>query len=135
MVGGRPEATLPPDASSTLFVEDLPEDCTRREVSRILLISLVSIVSWPILVFPFTLVFPYIFRPFGGYKEVRLVPKGSKHAGANPLNILCFVDFTSPHHAAAAMDALQGELDTLFFLDMGTSLLKLCIFTGTTFDP
>ncbi|KAH0748149.1 hypothetical protein KY290_027381 [Solanum tuberosum] len=49
MVGGRPEATLPPDASSTLFVEGLPADCTRKEVS-------------------------HIFRPFGGYKEVRLVP-------------------------------------------------------------
>lgn len=36
MVAGRPEATLPPDASSTLFVEGLPADCTRREVSRIL---------------------------------------------------------------------------------------------------
>lgn len=33
---GRPEATLPPDATSTLFVEGLPSDCTRREVSRIL---------------------------------------------------------------------------------------------------
>ncbi|WMV34044.1 hypothetical protein MTR67_027429 [Solanum verrucosum] len=82
MVGGRPEATLPPDASSTLFVEGLPADCTRREVS-------------------------HLFRPFLGYKEVRLVPKGSRHAGGDPL-ILCFVDFVSPLHAATAMDALQG---------------------------
>lgn len=35
-VGGRPEIPLPPDASSTLFVEGLPANCTRREVSRIL---------------------------------------------------------------------------------------------------
>ncbi|XP_055829811.1 RNA-binding protein 1-like isoform X3 [Solanum dulcamara] len=82
MVGGRPEVTLPPDASSTLFVEGLPADCTRREVS-------------------------HIFRPFVGYKEVRLVTKGSRHAGGDPL-ILCFVDFASPPHAATAMDALQG---------------------------
>lgn len=34
--GGRPEVPLPPDASSTLFVEGLPADCSRREVSRIL---------------------------------------------------------------------------------------------------
>lgn len=34
--GGRPELPLPPDASSTLFVEGLPANCTRREVSRIL---------------------------------------------------------------------------------------------------
>ncbi|XP_006360156.1 RNA-binding protein 2-like isoform X3 [Solanum tuberosum] len=84
MVGGRPEATLPPDASSTLFVEGLPADCTRREVS-------------------------HLFRPFLGYKEVRLVPKGSRHAGGDPL-ILCFVDFVSPLHAATAMDALQEPI-------------------------
>ncbi|KAK6786797.1 hypothetical protein RDI58_015322 [Solanum bulbocastanum] len=68
MVGGRPEATLPPDASN-------------------------------------------LFRPFLGYKEVRLVPKGSRHAGGDPL-ILCFVDFVSPLHAATAMDALQVYLLT-----------------------
>jgi len=27
---------LPPDASSTLFVDGLPQDCTRREAARIL---------------------------------------------------------------------------------------------------
>ncbi|KAK6786798.1 hypothetical protein RDI58_015323 [Solanum bulbocastanum] len=51
--------------------------------------------------------FADIFRHFGGYKEVRLVPKPSIHPGANTL-ILCFVDFVSPLHAAAAMDVLQG---------------------------
>ncbi|XP_021909133.1 RNA-binding protein 1-like isoform X2 [Carica papaya] len=79
---GRSEVALPPDASSTLFVEGLPSDCTRREVA-------------------------HIFRPFVGYKEVRLVSKESRHAGGDPL-ILCFVDFVSPAHAATAMDALQG---------------------------
>lgn len=34
--GRRPEILLPPDATSTLFVEGLPSNCTRREVSRIL---------------------------------------------------------------------------------------------------
>ncbi|XP_044511782.1 RNA-binding protein 2-like isoform X1 [Mangifera indica] len=80
--GGRAEIPLPPDASSTLYVEGLPSDCTRREVS-------------------------HIFRPFVGYKEVRLVSKESRHPGGDPL-ILCFVDFVSPAHAATAMDALQG---------------------------
>ncbi|XP_057472658.1 RNA-binding protein 1-like isoform X2 [Actinidia eriantha] len=78
----RPERPLPPDASSTLFVEGLPANCTRREVS-------------------------HIFRPFVGYKEVRLVTKESRHSGGDPL-VLCFVDFMSPAHAATAMDALQG---------------------------
>ncbi|XP_058104883.1 RNA-binding protein 1-like [Magnolia sinica] len=81
--GGRPDLPpLPPDASNTLYVEGLPANCTRREVS-------------------------HIFRPFVGFKEVRLVSKESKHAGGDPL-VLCFVDFTSPSHAAIALDALQG---------------------------
>ncbi|KAL3838046.1 hypothetical protein ACJIZ3_022637 [Penstemon smallii] len=81
-VGGKPEIPLPPDASNTLFVEGLPANCTRREVS-------------------------HIFRPFVGYKEVRLVTKESRHSGGDPL-VLCFVDFQSPAHAATAMDAIQG---------------------------
>ncbi|ONI25692.1 hypothetical protein PRUPE_2G315000 [Prunus persica] len=82
MGSGRPEAPLPPGATSTLFVEGLPPNCTRREVA-------------------------HIFRPFVGYKEVRLVSKESRHPGGDPL-VLCFVDFVSPAHAATAMDALQG---------------------------
>ena len=39
---GRPEVPLPPDASSTLFVEGLPPNCTRREVARILLLIIVN---------------------------------------------------------------------------------------------
>ncbi|KAG5031565.1 hypothetical protein JHK85_015547 [Glycine max] len=74
---GRADHSLPPDATSTLFVED-------------------------------------IFRPFVGYKEVRLVSKESRQPGGDPL-VLCFVDFMSPAHAATAMEALQGykfdELD------------------------
>ncbi|XP_016499043.2 RNA-binding protein 2 isoform X4 [Nicotiana tabacum] len=82
MGGVRPEIPLPPNASSTLFVEGLPANCTRREMS-------------------------HIFRPFVGYREVRLVIKESRHPGGHPL-VLCFVDFVSPAHAATAMDALQG---------------------------
>ncbi|KAA0050536.1 RNA-binding protein 2-like isoform X1 [Cucumis melo var. makuwa] len=79
--GGRPNIPLPPDASNTLFVEGLPSSCTRREVA-------------------------HIFRPFVGYKEVRLVNKESRSAGRDPV-VLGFVDFVSPAHAATAMDALQ----------------------------
>ncbi|CAL5344184.1 unnamed protein product [Camellia sinensis] len=70
--GGRP---LPPDASSTLFVEGLPANCTR-------------------------------------YKEVRLVTKEPRRSGDDPL-VLCFVDFASPAHAATAMDALQGVINSM----------------------
>lgn len=37
MGGVRPQIPLPPNASNTLFVEGLPANCTRREMSRILL--------------------------------------------------------------------------------------------------
>ncbi|XP_020112778.1 RNA-binding protein 1-like isoform X1 [Ananas comosus] len=80
--GVRPEPPLPPDASNTLFVEGLPANVTRREVS-------------------------HIFRPFVGFREVRLVNKESRHPGGDPL-ILCFVDFATPAQAAVALDALQG---------------------------
>ncbi|GMI90807.1 hypothetical protein like AT1G21320 [Hibiscus trionum] len=79
---GRDTVPLPPDASNTLYVEGLPSDSTRREVA-------------------------HIFRPFVGYKEVRLVSKEFRHRGGDPL-ILCFVDFSSPACAATAMSALQG---------------------------
>ncbi|WCJ32468.1 RNA-binding protein 1 [Euphorbia peplus] len=79
---GRPEPPLPANASNTLFIEGLPSNCTRREVA-------------------------HIFRPFVGYKEVRLVSKESRRPGGDPL-ILCFVDFLSPVHATIALDALQG---------------------------
>ncbi|KAG5067390.1 hypothetical protein JHK86_011121 [Glycine max] len=82
---GRTDHSLPPDATSTLFVEGLPPNCTRREVAR-----------------------ADIFRPFVGYKEVRLVSKESRQPGGDPL-VLCFVDFLSPAHAATAMEALQGK--------------------------
>lgn len=82
LLGGRPEISLPPDASNTLFVEGLPANCSRREVA-------------------------HIFRPFVGYKEVRLVTKESRHSSGDPL-VLCFVDFESPAEAATAKDALQG---------------------------
>ncbi|KAJ7965304.1 RNA-binding protein [Quillaja saponaria] len=79
---GSAEWPLPSGATNTLYVEGLPSNCKRREVA-------------------------HIFRPFVGYKEVRLVIKESKHPGGDPL-VLCFVDFVSPAHAATAMDALQG---------------------------
>ncbi|GLT62634.1 hypothetical protein SLA2020_352540 [Shorea laevis] len=93
----REAASLPPDASNTLYVEGFPPDCTRREVA-------------------------HIFRPFVGYKEVRLVTKESKHRGGDPI-ILCFVDFENPACAATAMSALQGyKMDDL---DPDSNYLRL----------
>ncbi|KAL3373352.1 hypothetical protein AABB24_005379 [Solanum stoloniferum] len=80
----RPRETLPlpHGASSTLYIEGLPLDISRREVA-------------------------HIFRPFAGYKEVRLVRRDSKHHAGDPL-ILGFVDFANPACAATALSALQG---------------------------
>ncbi|XP_058087705.1 RNA-binding protein 1-like [Magnolia sinica] len=82
MVRPGREMPLPPDASSTLFVEGLPPDSTQREVA-------------------------HIFRPFLGFKEVRLVSKEPKYQGGDRL-VLCFVDFTTAGCAATALGALQG---------------------------
>lgn len=59
--GVRPEVPLPPEASSTLFVEGLPAHCTRREVSRILLYCFSHFtILVTILVLSLTLVCRYI---------------------------------------------------------------------------
>ncbi|XP_048227181.1 RNA-binding protein 2 isoform X3 [Ricinus communis] len=84
----RETVPLPQDASSTLYVEGLPPGSKRREVA-------------------------HIFRPFVGYKEVRLVSKESKNRTRDPI-ILCFVDFDDAACAATAMSALQGS-SLLFF--------------------
>ncbi|KAF2589449.1 hypothetical protein F2Q70_00040302 [Brassica cretica] len=73
---------FPSDASSTLFVEGLPSNCSMREVA-------------------------HIFRPFSGYKEVRLVTKDSEQRNGDPI-VLSFVDFENPACAATARNALQG---------------------------
>jgi len=88
--GGAPEPdvlrggldVLPPDASSTLFVDGLPQDCSRREAA-------------------------HIFRPFIGFKEVRLVHKDAKRADGGKV-VLCFVEFADARCAATALEALQG---------------------------
>lgn len=87
--GGRPEVPLPPDASSTLFVEGLPANCTRREVARIFLLGSIILFGISFVLFSSpcaffvqfvpSLVYTDIFRPFVGYKEVRLVSKESRH--------------------------------------------------------
>uniref|UniRef100_A0A0E0IMN4 RRM domain-containing protein n=1 Tax=Oryza nivara TaxID=4536 RepID=A0A0E0IMN4_ORYNI len=66
--------------SRTLYVEGLPSNCTKREVA-------------------------HIFRPFSGFREVRMVNKESRHV----YNLLCFVDFATPSEARAALETLQGQ--------------------------
>ncbi|CAI5470045.1 unnamed protein product [Closterium sp. Yama58-4] len=74
---------IPHDASPTLYIDNLPPDCSRREAC-------------------------HIFRPFIGFKEVRLVPKEVRRGGEPEKLILCFVDFADARCAATALEALQG---------------------------
>ncbi|KAJ0086658.1 hypothetical protein Patl1_08099 [Pistacia atlantica] len=114
----RETLPLPPDASNTLYVEGLPPDTTRREVAHILFDTL-------------ALRNDNIFRPFVGYKEVRLVSKESKQpwfinnaAWWRP-SYLCFVDFASPACAATAMSALARVSDfTVGFMCTGYKMDK-----------
>jgi len=65
-----------------LFIDGLPLDCTGREAA-------------------------HIFRPFIGFKEVRVVHKEPKRPGGEK-TVLCFVEFADSRHASIAREALQG---------------------------
>jgi len=82
---------LPPNASSTLYVEGLPLDASEREVS-------------------------HIFRPFSGYQSLRIIVKNyskegatedSKATNSRPFP-LCFVEYDNKWQATQAMLSLQG---------------------------
>ncbi|KAJ6406550.1 hypothetical protein OIU84_010125 [Salix udensis] len=79
IAGGPP---VPKGESNILFVDGLPTDCTRREVG-------------------------HLFRPFIGYKEIRVVHKEARNSG-DRATVLCFVEFTDANCAVTAMEALQG---------------------------
>ena len=66
---------------ATLYVEGLPCDVTKREVS-------------------------HIFRHYKGFKDIRIIPKEDKTT--KKTFILCFVDFETREDAGAAMKELQG---------------------------
>ncbi|XP_022936248.1 nuclear speckle RNA-binding protein A-like [Cucurbita moschata] len=68
--------------SNIIFVDGLPTDCTRREVG-------------------------HLFRPFIGYKDIRVVHKEPRRCG-DKATVLCFVEFIEARYARAAMEALQG---------------------------
>ncbi|KAK4274554.1 hypothetical protein QN277_017757 [Acacia crassicarpa] len=68
--------------SSILFVGGLPSDCTRREVG-------------------------HLFRPFIGYKDIRVVHKEPRRSG-DKASVLCFVEFIDSKCALTAMEALQA---------------------------
>ena len=71
---------LPEKATNTVYVKGLPLDATEREVA-------------------------HIFRPFQGFKSVRLIPR-EKKPGEKVL--LCFADFESTLQSTIVINTLQG---------------------------
>lgn len=68
------------ESSSTLYVEGLPQDCTKREAA-------------------------HIFRRFRGFKDLRIIPKEDRFTRNTFL--LCFVDFESREDAEQALSCIQ----------------------------
>lgn len=62
---GQDVFNVPKNATNTIYVEGIPIDSTEREVS-------------------------HIFRPFRGFKSVRLIPR---EISPDERVILCFADF------------------------------------------
>ncbi|KAG8466380.1 hypothetical protein KFE25_002136 [Diacronema lutheri] len=73
---------IPPGASATLYIDNVPADATQRELS-------------------------HIFRPYAGFQSVRLIAKEAKRAG-EPHRWLCFAEFDNKFHATAARNHVQG---------------------------
>ena len=75
----RASQNLQKNATKIVYVEGIPIDATEREVT-------------------------HIFRPFPGYKSLRLIHKEKN--GEN--TILCFVDFENSFQSTICINTLQG---------------------------
>jgi hypothetical protein len=80
MQAARLADVLPPDAVETLYVDNMSADVTKREMA-------------------------HVFRPFEGFKEMRLVERKDKNG--TPL-VIGFAEFVDAQHANVALKALQG---------------------------
>ena len=83
--------SIPKNASNTVYVEGVPTDATEREVA-------------------------HIFRPFVGFKTVRLIPR-EKRQGERVM--LCFADFENTVQTTIVINTLQGyrfDRDDIFGL-------------------
>ncbi|KAG6489296.1 hypothetical protein ZIOFF_050565 [Zingiber officinale] len=100
-----------PEESNILFVDCLPTDCTRREVSRILTAASCFILHYDGSFLFFGRILNFIpedlFRPFIGFKEIRVLHKEPRGAG-DKAKVLCFVEFDDAKCASTALNALQG---------------------------
>nr|ACN40817.1 unknown [Picea sitchensis] len=101
-----PDHLKPDESSNTIFIEGLPADCSRREVA-------------------------HIFRPFIGYKQIKVIHKEPRRAGGEPY-VLCFVEFTDAKCALTALSALKGYKFDEHEHDSSSSLkLQLANFPGS----
>lgn len=71
---------IPKHATNTVYVEGVPSGASEREVS-------------------------HIFRPFPGFKAVRLIPR-EKRPGEKV--IFCFADFENKFQTTLVINTLQG---------------------------
>ena len=87
---------VPKNATNTIYVEGIPVDATEREVSRkcaqsIMLNRPLSLHLYLICSLSSS-IYVDIFRPFKGFKSVRLIPR---EINPDEKVILCFADFES----------------------------------------
>jgi hypothetical protein len=73
---------IPKNATNTVYVEGMPIDASEREVA-------------------------HIFRPFKGFKAVRLIPRDKKGDKLEK-TVLCFADFESSLQTTIVINTLQG---------------------------
>lgn len=79
---------IPKNAANTVYVEGIPLDASEREVARNSFYSLT---------------FLDIFRPFPGFKSVRLIHREKK---PGEKVILCFADFENPFQTTLVINTL-----------------------------
>lgn len=89
--------SVPKNATNTIYVEGIPVDATEREVSR-------KCYNARVFCFNFVICID-IFRPFRGFKSVRLIPR---EISAEEKVILCFADFENSFQTTLVINTLQG---------------------------
>ena len=82
---------VPKNATNTIYVEGIRCDATEREVSRKYSLNQLKIPSLD------------IFRPFRGFKSVRLIPR---EKGPDEKVILCFADFENTLQTTIVINTL-----------------------------
>eukprot|EP00347_Sterkiella_histriomuscorum_P008317 403345552 len=84
---------IPKNATNTVYVEGIPLDASEREVARKILSHFYQSFSLD------------IFRPYPGFKSVRLIPREKK---PGEKVIFCFADFENAFQTTLVINTLQG---------------------------